>query len=195
MTADTLRSPIPSRAMSIFYQVHVVASLVESVVAESLKHTELSGSDYAVVSVLSVDDAVTPGEIAQHTGSPFPTISRALARLEQRGLVRRAAHPTDGRSALISLTESGRAQLESARPVFSEAVARVEQAMNGVAGEVGWALDRLEDALRASTADSSPTEPDQPRPSVSITYSGQALTRDQETQVREYIDYVRWRDR
>jgi DNA-binding MarR family transcriptional regulator len=42
-------------------------------------------------------------------------VTRVLARLEEAGLVDRAADPQDRRSSLVSISDDGRALLESAR--------------------------------------------------------------------------------
>jgi DNA-binding MarR family transcriptional regulator len=44
-----------------------------------------------------------------------PTITRVVFRLEEAGLVSRAADPADGRSALITATPAGSALLAAAR--------------------------------------------------------------------------------
>ncbi len=43
----------------------------------------------------------TLGEIARTIGLPFSSVSRAAYELEQRGLVRYEAHPTDRRKKII----------------------------------------------------------------------------------------------
>ncbi len=44
-----------------------------------------------------------------------PTVTRVLARLEEAGLVDRAADPQDRRSSLVSISAEGRALLDSIR--------------------------------------------------------------------------------
>ena len=58
---------------------------------------------------------LTPSELAQRERVRRPTVTRVLARLEQAGLVDRAADPTDRRSSLVSISADGRALLESVR--------------------------------------------------------------------------------
>ena len=47
-------------------------------------------------------------ELSQRSGVTAPSMSAALADLTERGLVRRAAHPTHGRIVQVSITPSGR---------------------------------------------------------------------------------------
>ncbi|SDG43326.1 DNA-binding transcriptional regulator, MarR family [Sinosporangium album] len=54
-----------------------------------------------------------------------PSLSRMIARLAYRGLVRRERDPDDGRSVLISITEAGAAQLRRAAPVHADTLREV----------------------------------------------------------------------
>ena len=51
-----------------------------------------------------------------------PGLSRLVQRMEADGLVARRAHPTDGRSALVVLTRSGRARFTLADAVYTAAL-------------------------------------------------------------------------
>ncbi|MFI5100598.1 MAG: MarR family transcriptional regulator [Actinomycetes bacterium] len=51
----------------------------------------------------------TPGELAAHEKVQPPSMTRVLSHLEERGLVARAAHPTDRRQVLVALTDDARA--------------------------------------------------------------------------------------
>jgi DNA-binding MarR family transcriptional regulator len=53
-----------------------------------------------------------------HPGS----VTNAIDRLEQQGLVRRQAHPTDGRTTLAEITPSGRRLTERATTALNEQV-------------------------------------------------------------------------
>jgi DNA-binding MarR family transcriptional regulator len=61
-------------------------------------------------------------ELAAITGSSPSRLSHAVARLEERGWVRREKHPTDRRGALAVLTDEGFAALADAAPGHVEAV-------------------------------------------------------------------------
>ena len=53
----------------------------------------------------------TPTELAAHERVQPPSMTRVIAALEERGLVSRVAHPTDGRQVLVAATDSARAML------------------------------------------------------------------------------------
>ena len=56
---------------------------------------------------------MSAGELASCEKVQPPSMTKVLANLEERGLVRRDAHPSDKRQAIISVTDEGHALLES----------------------------------------------------------------------------------
>ena len=76
---------------------------------------DLSPSQTAALATIERRGPLTPSELAQYERIQRPTATRVLARLEEAGLVTRAADPADGRSSLVSLSRDGRALLESVR--------------------------------------------------------------------------------
>jgi DNA-binding MarR family transcriptional regulator len=77
--------------------------------------TDLSPSLTAALATIERHGPLTPSELAVRERVQRPTITRVVCRLEEGGLVARAADPTDRRSALITVTPAGRALLEIAR--------------------------------------------------------------------------------
>jgi DNA-binding MarR family transcriptional regulator len=70
--------------------------------------TSVTLTQLAALSTLKGHGALTPGELAAHEKVTPPSMTRVLAVLEERGLVSRRPHPTDGRQALVELTDAGR---------------------------------------------------------------------------------------
>ncbi len=70
-----------------------------------------------LVAVLAGVDkgARTPGELADVERVSAPSMTRNVAALCERGLVRRDEHPTDGRQVLVSITPEGRQLLQAVR--------------------------------------------------------------------------------
>lgn len=68
----------------------------------------LTADQFVVLTVLSDGDALTQKELVKRTGSDPNTMSEMLARLEQRGLILRERHATDGRARSVSLTREGK---------------------------------------------------------------------------------------
>jgi DNA-binding MarR family transcriptional regulator len=58
---------------------------------------------------------MSAGELAAYEKVQPPSMTKVIAHLEERGLVRRDVHPTDKRQAIITVTSAGVALLESER--------------------------------------------------------------------------------
>jgi DNA-binding MarR family transcriptional regulator len=82
---------------------------------------------YQVLAMLSESPGRTlrMSELAQLTTSSASRLSHAVARLEEKGWVRRERHPTDRRGALAVLTDDGFDALRGAAPGHVAAVRRV----------------------------------------------------------------------
>lgn len=50
---------------------------------------------------------MTPGAIAARERVQPPSMTRVIASLADLGLVKREAHPTDGRQVIVTLSQSG----------------------------------------------------------------------------------------
>jgi DNA-binding MarR family transcriptional regulator len=70
--------------------------------------TGLSPSLTAALATVERHGPLTPSELAARERVRRPSITRIAARLEELGLVARAADPGDRRSSLISVTPAGR---------------------------------------------------------------------------------------
>jgi DNA-binding MarR family transcriptional regulator len=82
---------------------------------------------YQVLAMLSEapDRTLRMSELAQLTTSSASRLSHAVARLEEKGWVRRERHPTDRRGALAVLTDDGFTALRAAAPGHVAAVRQV----------------------------------------------------------------------
>ena len=58
---------------------------------------------------------MSAGELANFERVQPPSMTKVLANLEERGLVRREVHPTDRRQAIIAITDAGVELLDSER--------------------------------------------------------------------------------
>jgi DNA-binding MarR family transcriptional regulator len=58
---------------------------------------------------------MTPGELATSERVQPPSMTKILAGLEAKGLIRRDKHPTDGRQMIVSVTADGTALLNRER--------------------------------------------------------------------------------
>lgn len=79
-------------------------------VDESLSPTEMS-----VLGTLALCGSATPGELARKEHVQPPSMTRIVALLEAKGLVRLEPHPEDRRQKVVSPTERAEAMLEESR--------------------------------------------------------------------------------
>jgi len=90
----------------------------------------LSRDDVAVLVHLAASETATAQEIVRHTGRPKNSMSRSVVSLEQRGLILRRPHPTDGRAAVLQLTAKGRKVCEVLAEAFGEADERLLESLD-----------------------------------------------------------------
>jgi len=77
--------------------------------------TDLSLTQMAALGSLDRHGPLTPRELADHERVQPPSMTRVLAGLEERGLILRTPHETDGRQHLVSLTAEAHALLKEDR--------------------------------------------------------------------------------
>lgn len=76
---------------------------------------ELSWTQKSVIVRLDKDGPATAAGLARAEGVKSQSMGTAIATLEKMGLVRRKAHPTDGRQINIVLTAKGKAIRKNTR--------------------------------------------------------------------------------
>ena len=69
----------------------------------------------SAMATLQKHGAMSAGELAAQEKVQPPSMTKVLANLEERGLVRREAHPGDRRQAILSITAAGVDLLDSER--------------------------------------------------------------------------------
>jgi DNA-binding MarR family transcriptional regulator len=77
--------------------------------------TVLSDIQLAALAALARHDSMTPGELAEHEKVQPPSMTRVIAVLEERGLVRREPHATDRRQVILTVTNEGRDVVQRVR--------------------------------------------------------------------------------
>ncbi|WP_333714198.1 MarR family winged helix-turn-helix transcriptional regulator [Yoonia sp.] len=75
--------------------------------------------------LVRLGDGRTPLSIASAFQVPKTTMTHTLAGLEKRGLITMEPNPTDGRSKVVRLTETGRAARAAAIATMAAPIARI----------------------------------------------------------------------
>src|SRR2546429_4271212 len=70
---------------------------------------DITLNQLSALTSLELAGAMTPRELADGERVQPPTMTKIVAKLEERGLVQRAPHPTDGRQVILSATGARRA--------------------------------------------------------------------------------------
>ncbi|MHA4851622.1 Rv0880 family HTH-type transcriptional regulator [Rhodococcus sp. MSC1_016] len=70
---------------------------------------QVSLTQLSALATLARDGAMTPGNLAAREKVQPPSMTRVIASLVDLGLVERAAHPTDGRQIIVTLSDAGHA--------------------------------------------------------------------------------------
>lgn len=87
--------------------------------ARRLRHERpdfgLSLTQIATLATVERHGPLTPREVAEHERVQPPSMTRVLSVLEQRALITRTAHPSDGRQQLVALTREGKDLLREDR--------------------------------------------------------------------------------
>jgi DNA-binding MarR family transcriptional regulator len=104
-----------------------VSRLARRLRAERTAHglqPELSDTQLGALATLERKGAMTPGELAEHEKVQPPSMTRVIAVLEQSGLVMRAAHATDKRQVVLTVSDEGRELVHQSRRLREAWLAR-----------------------------------------------------------------------
>ena len=132
--------PDPDRHLSLLFDVFALGQRTRTLLATAMRGCGIRPDEYAAYSVVFEAESITMTEVARQLGMPVTTAADYVRSMQQRGHLRRQAHPGDGRAFLLRLTPAG---LRAHRKA-SAAFARAHQALNTELG----ALD--EDQVRAT---------------------------------------------
>jgi len=123
-----------------------IGRLMRHMRAAAAQH-ELSLTESAVLARLGRHGPATTAELARAEGMRPQSMSAAIVALEERGLVERKPHPSDGRQMNIALTDKGAAVRSSTKDLkrawLAQAIARLEDEERQILARAGDILKRL----------------------------------------------------
>ncbi|MBZ0259317.1 MAG: MarR family transcriptional regulator [Hyphomicrobiales bacterium] len=109
---------------------------------------ELHGALWTILGVIERDGPLSVGELAQNLGIAQPGVTRSLAQLEERGLIKPHRSDKDQRVKRVGLTAQGRKVVDHAKreiwPLVEHAVAEICEGLDGPLLEQ---LGAIEEAL------------------------------------------------
>jgi DNA-binding MarR family transcriptional regulator len=155
MTSKSKRTPAlrfdPGSLAWIGLRLTVLSSRYMAPVTAALEGAHgLSRDDVTVTICLSITNAQSAQEIVRYTGRPKNSVSRAVASLERRGVLRRHVDPADRRSSRLALTARGRQLFERIAAGF---VARDRLMLGPLSRPERRTFNRLLNKVAAPSAD------------------------------------------
>ncbi len=127
---------------------HAIGRLVRRVRAAAAS-AELSLTESDVLRRLGRDGPATTADLARMEGVRPQSMGATVAALEERGLVARSPHPTDGRQVNIELTAKGAAVRKGAgdakRTWLNQAIGGLDEADRATLFAAGRIIERLLD--------------------------------------------------
>ncbi|KAA2262961.1 MarR family transcriptional regulator [Solihabitans fulvus] len=110
-------------------------------------NSTISLTQVSALSTLFKCGPLTPGELASKEGVQPPSMTRVIAALEELGFATRRPHPTDGRQAIVELTEAGqayiRAEVEAREAWLDHRLAELAPEERDVLSRAAEIIDRM----------------------------------------------------
>lgn len=105
---------------------------------------DLSLTQISALSTVHKCGAMTPGQLAAKEGVQPPSMTRVIAALEETGYVERSPHPTDGRQAIVAITDKG---LDYVRAMISVREAWLDDRLGELSGEEREVLSKAAEII------------------------------------------------
>lgn len=110
-------------------------------------NSAISLTQVSALSTLHKCGPLTPGELAAKEGVQPPSMTRVIAALEEYGFATRRPHPTDGRQAIVELSDAGLGYINeevSAREAWlDKRLAELTPEERGVLSRAAGIIDRM----------------------------------------------------
>src|ERR671919_2913106 len=108
MAVDNLESLSGGSGVHVFQVLWKAPRAVEAYATKSVTELEIAGSDFAVLEALLHKGPLPVNEIGRKVLLTSGSITVAVDRLQDKGLVERRAHGTDRRARIVHLSKAGR---------------------------------------------------------------------------------------
>jgi DNA-binding MarR family transcriptional regulator len=127
------------------YRLSVLSNRLSSAISRAYIDRHAIGvTEWRVMAVLGRYPGLSAGEVAQRTAMDKVAVSRAVARLQQAGLLEREVHDDDRRRSVLRLSPAGRGIHDEVAP---QALAFEQRLLDGMDARERELLFRLLDRL------------------------------------------------
>lgn len=99
---------------------------------QRIRSYPLERAHYLLIGLIEREGAQTIGAAARHLLLDNSTVTRQVAEMARRGLIRKVPHPDDARSTLLEVTRKGSAEADTMR---AERVARIRHMVRHWSGD------------------------------------------------------------
>lgn len=137
---------------NVLFDVWLVSRSVNALIDDAIRESGLDADEFAIYSVLSAGDGMTPSELARWMSAPPTTVSSYVKRFERRGDVRRSPNKNDRRSHRIVLSAKGRRAHAAAGQLFAPVLAAVEAALGSHVPDTHRRLLELHGVVEAAAS-------------------------------------------
>ena len=132
------------------YRLSVLSNRISQAIANRYaQRFEIGVTEWRVVAVLGRYPGLSAGEVAARTAMDKVAVSRALARLLERGLVARDTHGDDRRRSVLALSRGGQRIYDEIAPLALDLERRL---LSRLDRDERDALDALLDKLAGGVA-------------------------------------------
>jgi DNA-binding MarR family transcriptional regulator len=132
--------------IDVFDLIQAIGLLVRRVRAAGASH-ELSLTEAAVMARLANDGPATTADLARAEAIKPQSMGTTIAALEERGMVVRRPHPTDGRQVNIELSAKGTAVRKNVKDAkrtwLAQAIAKLDEQDRETLFAAGRIIKRL----------------------------------------------------
>lgn len=103
------------------YRLSVLSNRISDAIASAYRgRFGLGVTEWRVMAVLGRHPGLSAGEVAQRTAMDKVAVSRAVARLLERGFIKRETHGDDRRRSVLALSAAGFEVYETIAPLVIE---------------------------------------------------------------------------
>lgn len=115
LTAARPAATKPTAALPLAGDLRIAVMRLARRLRHERAELDLTLTQLSALAALERCGPTTPGHLASLERVRPPSMTRVLAGLNDRGLIVRTAHPTDGRQVLVAVTDEARAMLRADR--------------------------------------------------------------------------------
>ncbi|WP_323039655.1 MarR family transcriptional regulator [Gemmobacter sp.] len=133
-----------------------IVSAVQERIVSGVTSYPLVAPSWRVLALLADRGPMTVKMLAVAALIERSSLSRTIMRMEDDGLLERAANPHDGRSTLLRLSDKGQALFDESQPV---AIAAMHAATDALSGAELEKLFEMLDRMMASLQSASDADP------------------------------------